>query len=286
MATTVTITGSGIPMLAPGRAGPGALIRHGDTALQIDCGRATALRLVEAGVRPLDLDALLLTHHHSDHLVGLTDILLARWVSNGPNPYPAFPLHCPAGPAVDYVAHLFDQLGPDLDSRRAVSGYPDDPHPRILAFDAPTETTEIARYGDVVVETTTVDHGELAPAVGYRFNTPDGAVVVSGDTVVCDAVERMAAGADVLVHEAISPECMQHNNLPSWLTEKLLEHHAEASTVGAMAARLDVPALVITHAVPSPRNDDDRAFFVDAVRHGGYEGDLTIADDLFVASVG
>lgn len=78
MGTAVVITGTGVPHVAPGRAGPGVLVSCGDVHIQFDAGRATALRLVEAGVRAGDLDALFVTHHHSDHLTGLTDVLFAR----------------------------------------------------------------------------------------------------------------------------------------------------------------------------------------------------------------
>ena len=82
MSTEIVITGTGVPHLAPGRAGPGVLIRCAGAAVQIDAGRATALRLCEAGTDPTQLDALLVTHHHSDHLTGPVDLLFARWLQS------------------------------------------------------------------------------------------------------------------------------------------------------------------------------------------------------------
>ena len=88
--TTVTLTGTGVPHPSPGRAGPGVLIRHGAVALQFDAGRGTVLRLSEAGVACHELDALLVTHVHSDHVVDLADVVMTRWIQG--TLHPAGPL--------------------------------------------------------------------------------------------------------------------------------------------------------------------------------------------------
>ena len=78
MATEVMLTGTGVPHPRPGRAGAGVLVRHDDVALQFDAGRATVMRLMEAGTPPHALTAVFLTHVHSDHLVGLPDLAMTR----------------------------------------------------------------------------------------------------------------------------------------------------------------------------------------------------------------
>ncbi len=84
MTTTVTLTGTGVPMPAPGRAGPGALVRFDDIALQFDAGRATTQRLVDLGVDPHALTAMFVTHVHSDHVVDLPDVAITRWLQQSP----------------------------------------------------------------------------------------------------------------------------------------------------------------------------------------------------------
>ena len=285
MTTEITITGSGIPMPSPGRAGAGALLRHDETLVQVDAGPATLFRLTEAGVDITRLAALFITHHHSDHLMGLPELVLTRWIRNGVRPCAPLAIHCPDGPAVGYLESLLDNLEPDIAARVGLAGFPDRPEPAVHAFEPGRAPAAVATVGAILVESVLVDHGEIHPAVAYRFTTPDGVVIVSGDTRACDAVENLAAGADILVHEVLSSRHLLEEGLSRHRVERLAGYHAEAPTVGALAARAAVRNLVLTHLMPAPRGDDDAAALVADVRSGGYEGDVTVASDLHTATV-
>ena len=285
MATSVMITGSGIPLPSPGRAGAGALVRHDGTLIQVDAGPATTFRLTEAGVDITELAGLVITHHHSDHLMGIPDLVLTRWIRNGAHPCPPLPIHCPAGHAVGYVETLFDNLQPDIEARIGLAGFPDRPDPAVHPFEPQESPTAIATFGDVLVESVLVEHGGVRPAVAYRFSTPDGVVVVSGDTRACDAVEDLASGADILVHEVLSSARLLELGLPHRRVERLGRLHAEAPTLGALAARAGVAQLVLTHLMPAPEGPGDEAALIAAIRSGGYEGSVTVASDLHTARV-
>ena len=285
MATAVTITGSGIPMPSPGRAGAGALVRHDDTLIQVDAGPATLFRLTEAEIDITGLAALVITHHHSDHLMGIPELVLTRWIRNGARPCPALGIHCPAGAAVRYLESLFDNLEPDIAARISLARYPDRPEPAVHPFQPATHPTAVARLGDVLVEAVLVEHGDIQPAVAYRFTTPDGVVVISGDTRACDAVEDLAEGADILVHEVCSRRKLLEVGLPTERVDRLAHHHAEARTVGTLAARAGVAQLVLTHLMPPPRGPDDTAALIADIRAGGYEADVVVASDLYTATI-
>lgn len=276
----VVITGTGTPMYQPGRAGPGVLVRYQRSAVQIDAGRATTLRMAEAEFDLADLEAVLITHHHSDHLVGLADLLFTRWLEDlGRVGRPSLPVIAPEGPAADLVRHLLDPWEAEYRQRAQMQQRPDDPTPDVRPF-APTERPVTVWEGDHLrVEAVAVHHEPIEPAVAYRVTAPGGnAVVVSGDTRVCDEVERLATGADLLVHEAFAARAIT----PGLLSDPaaLAEYHADTVELGAMAARSSVPMLVLTHLIPPPSVPEQRMVFVDDVRAGGYGGEIVIADDL------
>ena len=120
-------------------------------------------------------------------------------------------------------------------------------------------------------------HEPVAHAVAYRVDGPDGAVVVSGDTIVCDEVEALARGAEVLVHEIFLRSLTEATRSSAHL-QKLAAYHADGVDLGAMAARSGVPRLLLTHLIPPPGDDYDE--FVAEVRAGGFEGEVIVGPDL------
>lgn len=286
--TELVITGTGVPHLAPGRAGAGALVRHGDLRLQFDAGRSTSLRLCEAGVRMDELTALFVTHHHSDHLTGLTDVLFSRWLE-GHGSFVPLPVIAPIGPATRFLERMMDPWVDDLQVRREHVGREDGPEPEVHGFEVGAGPTVVWSRDELGVRVTAcaVHHEPVTPAVAYRVDTPDGAVVISGDTIVCDEVAELATGADVLVHEAFRRDALR----PFFAARPHLEHiaayHADTVELGAMAERIGVPRLVLTHLIPAPAPGFvTEADFVDDVRRGGYTGDVIVAVDLTTVQVG
>lgn len=273
MTSSVVLTGTGVPVPDPERAGPGTLVRTGGLALQVDVGRATVMRLAGAGTRPEDVDAVLLTHHHSDHLTGLADLLLTRWIGGAHRTT----IVAPDGPAADFAERALDPWADDIDVRVAHVGHGGPPAVDVHRFPAGPEPVEVWRRDDVVVRAVSVRHEPVLPAVAYRIDGPDGGVVVSGDTAVCAEVERLAEGAEVLVHEVFLRSLTEATRADAHL-QALAAYHADAVDLGAMAARAGVPRLVLTHLIPPPRRGYDD--FVDEVRRGGYEGEVVVGPDL------
>lgn len=278
--TVVTLTGTGVPHPAPGRAGAGTLVRHGDVALQFDAGRGTVMRLSELGVVPAALTAVLLTHVHSDHLVGLPDLAMTRWIQQTLHPTGPLPVVAPDGPTATFARRMLDPYHDDI-AVRIAHVQPDPPRVEVSAFPAPTEPTEVWRSADgsVVVEAVAVHHEPVEDAVAYRVVAPDGVVVVSGDTRVCDEVERLAAGADVLVHEACRRSAMQ-GAIAGTPFEHIFDYHADTVALGGLAARAGVGHLVLTHLIPAPGGPAHEAAFERDVRAGGYTGPVTVGRDL------
>jgi ribonuclease Z len=268
----VVLTGTGVPVPDPQRAGAGTLVELDGVSLQVDAGRGTVLRLAGTGTRLPSLDAVLITHHHSDHLVGLADLVLSRWLAGGHRTR----IVAPAGPAARYAAGVLDPWRDDIAVRIEHAGHGGAPAVDVTAFEPSKEPAEVARFGEVTVRAVAVHHEPVLPAVAYRIDGPTGSVVVSGDTRVCSEVEALAANADVLVHEVRLRAFAA--SAKGTRFEAIADYHADAVDLGASAQRARVRRLALTHFIPPPR--DGYQPFIDEVRRGGYTGELVAGDDL------
>lgn len=283
--TRVTLTGTGIPHPTPGRAGPGALVRHGDVVLQFDAGRGTVMRLADAGAPPHSLTALFLTHIHSDHLVDLADVAMTRWIQQNLHPVGPLTIVCPEGGTAEFVRRMFDVWADDIAVRMA-HVQPEPPTVNLLTFTVPTSPTEVwtSADGSVSVDAVAVHHEPVQDAVAYRVRTASSTVVVSGDTRVCAEVEQLATNADVLVHEACRASRMA-DAVRGTAFEHIFAYHADTVALGAMAQRAGVRHLLLTHLIPSPTDERQEASFASDVRSGGWEGALTVGRDLDVLTI-
>jgi ribonuclease Z len=113
--------------------------------------------------------------------------------------------------------------------------------------------------------------------------SPDGVVVVSGDTAICDEVEQMAQGADVLVHEAMRTTALQGLLADP---EAVAAYHSDTVEIGELAARAGVTTLVLTHFIPAPTAEAEEAAYLADVRQGGFDGEVVVARDLDTITVG
>lgn len=280
MTTTVTLTGTGVPHAAPGRAGAGVLISHGDIHLQFDAGRATVLRLAEAGVLPGELAAQFVTHYHSDHVVDLVDVVMTRWIMGQLHPAPPLDIVVPAGPAQTFVQRMLDPYADDVLIRRQHVGSPAIAM-NVLPFTSSPSPSVVWRSPDgaVTVEAVGVHHEPVEAAVAYRIITPDGVVVVSGDTRVCEEVFELARGSDLLVHEACRKTAMS-SAVAGTTFEKIFDYHADTALLGEFAQRHAIEHVLLTHLIPQPRNESDVQAFERDLRGAGFTGKVTVGRDL------
>ena len=241
------------------------------------------MRLTQAGVWIPDLTALFVTHHHSDHVVGLQDVVLTHWVVDRQARNPPLLVVVPDGPSADFCRRMLDPWEHDIAVRMEHTGRVEGPAIDLRPFPYPESLTEVWAHGEVRVLAGQVRHEPVHPAVGYRVETPDGVVVITGDTLVCDEVAELAAGADVLVYEAMRFEPIEQ--LPEH-RRFVLDYHADTRLIGRQAAELGVPTLVLTHLIPPPDAPGDADAFVADVRSGGYDGELIVADDLAEVRLG
>lgn len=318
----VSLTGTqGGPPITPGLAGSGTLVRYGgaangcsDILLQFDAGRGTAMRLSELGVSTRQLDAVFITHLHSDHSEGLAGIMQFRWHAVGDPldivcsadahvdvPAPGRTMSC--GAYLEHIGDPFIEAGEikqrSLENKKREPGGPA-ALTRYVPVDQPLPTTPevVWKQGDVTVSAIGSTH--IPGHVSYRVDTPAGSVVVGGDAgnskpkpprenSTSETVELLAQGADILVHSTMHPvlEPGGGSNIPP----RVYYRQSTAGDLGAMAQRAGVEHLMLTHLIPTlgvkshglfsiPGGPLTEADYETAARDGGFKGTVHVGKDL------
>jgi ribonuclease Z len=270
----VVLLGTGTPMPDPTRCGSGVAVVTAGRWVLVDCGRGVTQRTLESGLDLGAIDAVVLTHHHSDHVSDLATLAIARWVDGAVTPLVVV---APAGPCARFARHCLDGYEDQAFHSQAEPGSPPRPTVSVHEFAPTGDPSVVFESSPWSVQAALVDHHPIEAAVGYRVEVGGRAAAVSGDTAVCAGIERLARDADVLVHEALRSDLVSPAAL-AW--------NAGARSVGALAHALDLPTVVLTHLLPTPATPDDERAFVAEARSGGFTGELIVAHDRQRLTVG
>lgn len=270
MTLAITLLGTGSPIPAPDRAGPATLVTAEGDHFLVDAGRGVLMRLAACGVGAAQLRAVLITHLHSDHLTDLSDVITTRWITTF-EPTPLTIVGPPGTSAV--VEHLLAALAPDISYRLAHHDDLEMP-PEVHVIEVSDGPVDL--QGDTTVTCAPTDHRPVEPSLGYRIETTGASVVVAGDTVPCDGLDRLCAGADALVHTVIRKDVIAAIAIPRLVDT--LDYHSSPEEAGATAARAGVAHLVLTHFVPALNPDTADAWRDLAATHFG--GTIHLGDDL------
>jgi ribonuclease BN (tRNA processing enzyme) len=276
--TRVVLLGTGTPNPDPARAGPAAAVVVGGSAYLVDAGAGVVRRAEAAHLRGIaelaepNLRRVFLTHLHSDHTVGLPDLLLTPWVLERTVP---LEVYGPRGTRA-MLAHLTAAWVEDrrvrLDGLQPQNGTGQ----RVEAHDI--EPGVVFRDSNVTVTAFRVSHGGFGDqALGYKFQTSDKSIVFSGDTRPSEAVVEACGGCDVLVHEVYSTAGFA-GRPAAWQRYHAIMHTSSAE-LGALAARARPRVLVLTHLLLWGTTPEA---LVEEVRRGGFAGRIVAASDLEV----
>lgn len=228
--THVVLLGTGTPNPDPQRHGPAvAIVVNGEPYL-VDAGAGVVRRAAAAGIPMTRLRRVFLTHLHSDHLLGLPDLLLTPWVLEREAP---LEVYGPAGTR-EMMDHLIAAFMPDI--RRRIDGLQPQNATGWQAEVTLLQPGVVYRDSLVTVTAIPVPHEDWPEAYGFRFDTPDRSIVISGDTRWSDALIEACNGCDVLVHEVYSDAGFATLE-PEWQ-----RYHAHAHTGAAELGRLATAA--------------------------------------------
>jgi len=270
----VTFLGTGTPQPIMERFSASTLVQAGSETLLFDAGRGCLQRLLQIDVSYGKIDALFLTHLHSDHTVGLPDLWLTGWlISRRTIPLNVF------GPAgtnemMNYLrkAYAFDIKMRVEDDRRVEEGS------KFLVKEI--QQGVVYEKSGVKVIAFLVDHGYVKSAFGYRVEYNGHSVVLSGDTKYSENLITFAKGTDLLVHEvAIAPDTLSKSD-PMY---PILAHHTTVEEAAKVFNEVKPKLAAYSHIVKIyGRNEQELLRRTKA----NYSGRFVIGEDLMSFSIG
>jgi ribonuclease BN (tRNA processing enzyme) len=313
MTTELVLLGTaGAPMPVAGRAGISSALIVGERVFVIDCGRGSPSAFADAGLDFSRLEAVFLTHLHADHTGDLAGMFLYPWGVRFREDSPLAPIRVygPPGPetvpAGDATFHRVTTIHPELAApgttdlvEHILAGYAyhlnvmpldarmPDAGALVRATDIPvparTEGTiqvpvVVADDGAVRVTAVAVTHGRAVPALAYRFDTPDGSVVFSGDTTANDDLIALAQGADILVHHVADLGYLAQHGMTGAALDRMAALHTDVTQVGSVAERARAGELILTHYLPAAPGAITEAAWAERAREG-FSGTTTAGSD-------
>lgn len=282
----VTLLGTGSPEPSATRFGPATLVQAGGLNLLFDAGRGVTVRMHQLGMSfGKGLDAIFLTHYHSDHVEGLPDLWMTGYL-RAPFASRIKPMRL-WGPIDGTSAHngvvkiakgLTDTFSEDIRIRMADE--------QITALAAQIEPHDFVGEGVIFDEAGVkvtgfkVDHGSLIkPAVGYRVDCGSRSVTISGDTKFDENLIKHAAGTDLLIHEvcAMSAEWSARPEMKA-----VADHHTSPEEAGMVFSRVGPKLAVYSHFIIIGTTVAD----IISRTRGSYGGPLEAGEDLTRFTIG
>lgn len=259
-------------MASPRRYGAANLVRCGGLTILVDIGSGATQRLVAAGSNGAEIDALLITHIHSDHLVDLYQFIVSSWHQNRDRPQL---IYGPPGTQEFVDAQMAAwkderELRIAFEQRTSTEAF----EIEVIEFD---ESGPLIGTDHGQVSAIKVDHDPIEHAFGFVFESGEQKMVLSGDTRPCPALIEAARGADLLVHEVFVHSVIPPTGTRSRDTiSNVADYHTLSTDVGRVAADAEAKALVLTHIVPPDM--ESRVLLSHA--QADFDGPIIVGEDL------
>ena len=253
--TKVVLLGTGTPNADPDRFGPSVAIIANGVPYLVDAGAGVVRRAAAAernGVLALavrNLKTVFITHLHSDHTLGLPDLMLSPWTLERTVP---LQVYGPKGVKA-MTSHILEAYAEDIDIRLHGGEPSNKTGWRVDAHEI--DAGGIYQDSNVKVTAFRVEHGRWPESLGYRFDTHDRVIVVSGDTRKTEAIVQQCQACDVLVHEVYSTTGFARRP-PEWQAYHSL-YHTSSTDLAELASRARPKLLLLYHQLYWGTSDDD-----------------------------
>jgi ribonuclease BN (tRNA processing enzyme) len=254
-ATQVVLLGTGTPNADPDRSGPAVAIVVNDTPYLVDFGPGVVRRASAAfrkGIKGLavkNLDLAFVTHLHSDHTAGYPDLILTPWVLERKEP---LKVYGPKG-IKEMTSQILRAYREDIAIRLSGGEPSNKTGYRVIAHEI--KPGVVYKDENVTVKAFLVSHGSWAEAYGFRFETPDRVIVVSGDCRPSASVIQNCNGCDVLIHEVYSQTGFA-TRTPDW-QKYHSRYHTSSVELAEMASKARPGLLILYHQLFWGVTEDD-----------------------------
>ena len=249
--TRVVMLGTGTPGPSPERSGPATAIVVNGTAYLVDIGPGVVRRAAAAAARhqlpalqPTALHVVFVTHLHSDHTVGYPDLIFTPWVVGRRVPLEVF-----GPPGLRAMTdHVLAAWADDIRIRNEglERGFPEhSPGGYQVVVHEIAQPGVVYRDSNITVTAFAVKHGEWNHAYGYRFDTPDRRIVITGDTSPTDATVDACNGCDLLIHEVYTEKGYAAAS-QEWQNYRQ-QYHTSTRQLAELARRARPKLLVLYH---------------------------------------
>jgi len=283
----VVLVGSGSPLGDPSRMGPSTAVIAGKRVFIVDSGSGSPRNLGRFGVPAGMIQGILLTHFHSDHIDGLGELMMQRWV--GAAHTSPVPVYGPNG--VEQIVEGFNMAyAQDAVYRTAhhtsAVAPPSGKGGVAMPFDASSPTI-ILQDGDLTITAFPVEHEPVEPAVGYRFDYKGRSVTLTGDTSYSESLIANAKDTDLLVSEALNTDMVSKMEAAMGKAgaknfEKIMSdiptYHVTPVQAAEMASKANAKMMVYSHIVPAVPVPYLEAYYTKGTKKA-YDGDIIVGRD-------
>ena len=247
----LTLLGTGCPKVDYKRFGPANLISTKMTNILVDCGSGITQRLDQINISTADIDALFLTHLHSDHVIDLYQLIISSWHSYRTKPWK---IYGPKG-TKKFVSKIMNAWQEERMQRIKYEKRSSTKAFNIIVKEFSTSGT--VNIKDLKIKYFEVDHKPVPFAYGFCFLKNNKKLTISGDTRPCENIMKFGQLSDVLLHEVfIEDEIKETNKMRTLKTlHNVKDYHTPSSIVGKIARLTRCKKLVLTHLVPTKFNE-------------------------------
>ncbi|MCH8170864.1 MAG: MBL fold metallo-hydrolase [Bacteroidetes bacterium] len=271
--TKLILLGTGTPYPSPTASGPAAVVVYKKRVFLFDAGTGVMRRMNAAKLPINGPEATFITHLHSDHTLGYSDLILTSWIMRRVKP---LQIYGPRG-LQRMTDLMFDSFSEDIDLR--IEGLEKELPEAYKVNVHEIKPGVVYDSAGIKITAFPVLHGNWKEAYGFRIDTPDRSIVISGDTRPCKALIEASKNVDILVHEVYSEKHLAPEKRPGgeFWPQYCREYHTSDVELGEIAKVVKPKLLVLTHIIRMGATDEE---LIEGIRKGGYKGKVVIGKDL------